>query len=64
MHEFTCELATLAPPPPPLRRLFAALHRNRETTNQFYSAITGSTPLPAFMDPDNVERIIAQSECR
>jgi len=64
MHEFTCELATLAPPPPPLRRLFAALHRNREATNRFYSAITGSTPLPAFMDPDNVERIIAQSECR
>jgi len=64
MYEFTCELATLAPPPPPLQRLFAALHRNREATNQFYSAITGSTPLPAFMDAGNVGRIIAESECR
>ena len=38
MYEFTCQLATLEPPPPPMRELFAALHGNQEATNPFYSA--------------------------
>jgi 2-polyprenyl-6-methoxyphenol hydroxylase-like FAD-dependent oxidoreductase len=59
MYDFTCELARLEPPPPPLRQLFRALHGNQEGTNQFYSAITGSTPLPAFMNPENIARIVA-----
>ena len=59
MYEFTCELAMLEPPPPPMQQLFAALHTNQEATNQFYSAITGSTPLPQFMNPENIRRILA-----
>jgi hypothetical protein len=59
MYDFTCQLATLEPPPRPLQQLFAALHGNQEATNQFYSALTGSTPLPAFMNPENIERIVA-----
>ena len=59
MYEFTCQLATLQPPPRPMQRLFAALHDNQEATNQFYSAIPGSSPLPAFMNPENLDRIIA-----
>ena len=61
MYEFTCQLATLEPPPPPMRELFAALHGNQEATNQFYSALTGSLPLPAFMNPENIGRIIGGS---
>jgi len=59
MYEMTCQFATLGPPQPPLPQLFAALRHNREATNQFYSAITGSLPLPQFMDPGNVGRIIS-----
>ncbi|MGE5125145.1 MAG: NAD(P)/FAD-dependent oxidoreductase [Betaproteobacteria bacterium] len=59
MYEFTCQLATLAPPPPSMRQLFGSLHGNQEATNQFYSALTGSLPLPKFMDPENIGRIIA-----
>lgn len=59
MYEFTCELAMLQPPPPPLQQLFAALHTNQEATNRFYSAITGSTPLPQFMNPENIGRIVS-----
>jgi 2-polyprenyl-6-methoxyphenol hydroxylase-like FAD-dependent oxidoreductase len=59
MYDFTCQLATLEPPPPPMQQLFAALHDDREATNQFYSAITGSLPLPIFMNPENLGRIIA-----
>ncbi len=64
LYDFTCELATLAPAPPPMQQLFGALHNNQEATNQFYSAITGSLPLPAFMNPDNIGRIIATAGTR
>ena len=59
MYDFTCQLATLEPPPPPMQQLFAALRGNQEATNQFYSAITGSRPLPEFMNPENIGRIMA-----
>jgi 2-polyprenyl-6-methoxyphenol hydroxylase-like FAD-dependent oxidoreductase len=59
LHHFTTGLATLEPPPPEIQQLFGALHGNREATNQFYSAITGSLPLPEFMAPENLERIMA-----
>lgn len=58
MYDFTCELATLSPPPPPRQHLFSALHGNQDATNQFYAAITGAVPLPQFMNPDNLARIV------
>jgi 2-polyprenyl-6-methoxyphenol hydroxylase-like FAD-dependent oxidoreductase len=59
MYDFTCQLATLEPPPPHMRQLFGALYGNQEATNQFFSALTGSTQLPAFMNPKNIDRIVA-----
>jgi tetratricopeptide (TPR) repeat protein len=41
-----------------------AIEEARSTTNQFYSAITGSLPLPAFMNPENFGRIMASAEAR
>ena len=64
LYDFTCQLATLEPPPPHMQQLFAALHGNQEATNQFYSAITGSSPLPAFMNPENLDRIMASAGAR
>ncbi len=64
MYDFTCQLATLEPPPPPMQQLFAALRGNQEATNEFYSALTGSRPLPAFMNPENIERIVAGAAAR
>jgi 2-polyprenyl-6-methoxyphenol hydroxylase-like FAD-dependent oxidoreductase len=61
LYDFTCEIAKLEPPPPPLQQLFAALHGNQGATNEFYSALTGSTPWPAFMNPENIGRIVATS---
>jgi 2-polyprenyl-6-methoxyphenol hydroxylase-like FAD-dependent oxidoreductase len=61
MYEFTRQLARLEPAPPPMRQLFAALRGNQDATNQFFSALTGSVALSAFMNPDNIERIIAAS---
>ena len=59
MFDFTCQMATLEPPPPHMQQLFAALRGNQEATNQFFSAITGSSPLPAFMNPENIGRIVS-----
>jgi 2-polyprenyl-6-methoxyphenol hydroxylase-like FAD-dependent oxidoreductase len=64
IYDFTCQLATLEPPPPHMQQLFAALRGNQEGTNQFYSAITGSSPLPAFMHPENLDRIMASAGAR
>jgi flavin-dependent dehydrogenase len=64
MYEFTCQLAALEPPPPPMRELFAALHGNRAATDEFYSALTGASSLPAFMSPENIGRIIGTGEGR
>ena len=61
LYDFTYQLAKLEPPPPHMQQLFAALRGNQGATNQFYSAITGSSPLPAFMNPENLERIMANA---
>jgi 2-polyprenyl-6-methoxyphenol hydroxylase-like FAD-dependent oxidoreductase len=61
MYDFTCQLALLEPPPPFMQRLFGALRGNQDATNQFLSAISGSYPLPAFMHPENVDRIMASA---
>ena len=64
MYDFTCQLATLEPPPPQMQQLFAALRGNQETTNQFFSAITGSRSLPAFMSPENLHQIVERAGIR
>jgi 2-polyprenyl-6-methoxyphenol hydroxylase-like FAD-dependent oxidoreductase len=62
MYDFTCQLATLEPPPPLMQRLFLALRGDQVGTDQFFSAITGSRPLPTFMNPENLDRIMARAE--
>jgi 2-polyprenyl-6-methoxyphenol hydroxylase-like FAD-dependent oxidoreductase len=62
LYDFTCQLAALEPPPPLMQRLFLALRGNQEATNQFFSAITGSRPLPAFMNSENLDRIMASAQ--
>ena len=59
MYELNCQLATLAPPPPEMRALFAALRDNQEQTNRFLGTIAGTVPIPEFFAPQNVERIVS-----
>jgi 2-polyprenyl-6-methoxyphenol hydroxylase-like FAD-dependent oxidoreductase len=61
MYDFTCELAKLEPPPPPMQQLFSALHGNREATGEYYAAFTGAVPLSVFMNPENIGRIVQQA---
>ena len=60
MYDFTCDLATLGAPAPRMRQLFAALRDDQEATNQFFAAISGALPLPTFMNPENIGRIVAR----
>lgn len=58
MYEFTNEIATLEPPPPLLQRLFAALRDDPPATDAFLSAISGATPLGAFLSEEALGRIL------
>jgi flavin-dependent dehydrogenase len=59
LYDFSRQLATLEPPPPEMQQLFGAMARNQEATNQFFSAITGATPMAEFFAPENMGKIFA-----
>ena len=42
-----------------MQALFGALRGNQDATNAFLSAITGAIPLPDFLSPENIGRIMA-----
>jgi hypothetical protein len=58
-YEFTCQLATLEPPPPELQQIFAALRGNQEAMDGFARVIAGATSPAEFFAPENVGRILA-----
>jgi hypothetical protein len=57
----TCEFATLQPPSPEQRQLFAALHHDQEQTNRFFGAMVGTVRMPEFFTPENIGRIMGDS---
>jgi flavin-dependent dehydrogenase len=59
VYEFTCQLATLEPPPPEMQQLFAALRGNQADTDRFMGLIAGTTSTFEFFAPENLGRIIA-----
>jgi hypothetical protein len=61
MYEFTCELATLAPPPPEVRQVLFAAHGNREAMDGFVRVFAGVTSPAEFFSEENVGRIMSQA---
>jgi flavin-dependent dehydrogenase len=61
MYEFTCEQATLAPPPPELQALLVALQGNQTDTNRFLSTFAGTESITEFFSEMNVQRILSRS---
>jgi 2-polyprenyl-6-methoxyphenol hydroxylase-like FAD-dependent oxidoreductase len=59
MYEFTCQLATLEPPPPELQQVLAAMRGNQQAMDGFARVIAGATSPAAFFAPENVGRILA-----
>ena len=58
IYEFTSQLATLAPPPPEMQQLLAAVARQPGGHGQFVSVIAGTVSPVEFFAPDNVGRIL------
>jgi 2-polyprenyl-6-methoxyphenol hydroxylase-like FAD-dependent oxidoreductase len=61
-YEFTCQFATLAPPPPEAQQLLAALRGNQEQINRYFGTIVGSLSSADFFAPDNIQRIFADAQ--
>ncbi|HEX5585868.1 MAG TPA: NAD(P)/FAD-dependent oxidoreductase [Acidimicrobiia bacterium] len=59
MFEFTCQLATLEPPPPEMQQLLAAAHGNQEAMDGFARVNAGVTSPAEFFSEENVGRIFA-----
>jgi 2-polyprenyl-6-methoxyphenol hydroxylase-like FAD-dependent oxidoreductase len=58
MYEFTCQLATLEPPPPELQKVLGAVHGNREAMDAFVQMNAGTLSPAAFFSPANLDRIM------
>jgi 2-polyprenyl-6-methoxyphenol hydroxylase-like FAD-dependent oxidoreductase len=59
MFDFTCQLATLEPPPPELQQLLGAVHGNPEAMDAFVRVNAGVMSPAAFFAPEHVGRIFA-----
>lgn len=61
IYEFTCQLASLEPPPPEMQQLFAALRGSQADTDRFMGVLAGTTPVPEFFAPENIGAIMARA---
>jgi hypothetical protein len=59
MYEFTCQFATLEPPPPDMQQLLVAMLGNQEAMDGFARTIAGVTSPSDFFADENVGRIFA-----
>ena len=63
-YEFTNQFAALAPPPPEMQQLMAAVHGNQEAMNGFVRVFAGIQSPAAFFSPENVGKIFAAAQAR
>jgi 2-polyprenyl-6-methoxyphenol hydroxylase-like FAD-dependent oxidoreductase len=59
MYDFTCELATLEPPPPELQQLLGAIHGNSQAMDDFARMNAGTISPAEFFAPENVSAMTA-----
>ncbi len=59
MYEFTCQLATLEPPPPEMQQLLGAIHGNQNAMDGFVQVNAGTISPAAFFAPENIGAIMA-----
>jgi 2-polyprenyl-6-methoxyphenol hydroxylase-like FAD-dependent oxidoreductase len=59
MYQFTCQLATLEPPPPRTQQLFAAIAGNQSAMDSFVQMNAGTISPAAFFAPENIGAIMA-----
>ena len=59
LYGFTCEFATLDPPPAEMQQLLGAIQDNQEAMDDFVSVMAASLPAPEFFAPANISRLLA-----
>lgn len=59
IYEFTAQLATLAPPPPEMQQLLAALSGNQQGADGFATVAAGLISPTTFFTPTNITRLLA-----
>ena len=64
MYEFTCQLATLEPPPPQVQQLFGAIAGNQKAMDDFVRMNAGTISPAEFFAPDNVGSMMAAAQSR
>ena len=60
MYDFTCQLATLEPPPPEMQQLFGAIHGNRQAMDGFAQMNAGTLSPAEFLAPQNIATIVGR----
>jgi len=64
MYEFTCQLASLEPPPPELQGVFGAICGNQHAMNRFVQMNAGTISPAEFFAPDSIGPIMAAAQGR
>jgi flavin-dependent dehydrogenase len=59
MYEFTCQLATLEPPPPEMQNLIGAIHGRKQAMDAFAQMNAGTISPAEFFAPSNVGALMA-----
>jgi len=59
MYELTCQRATLEQPAHTTTSLLRALVGNQPDTDRFIGMVIGTVPIPEFLAPENVQRIMS-----
>jgi 2-polyprenyl-6-methoxyphenol hydroxylase-like FAD-dependent oxidoreductase len=64
MYEFTCQLATLQPPPPEVQQVFGAVHGNQAAMDAFVRMNAGTISPSEFFAPEHLGPIMAAAAQR
>lgn len=64
IHDFTTQLATLAPPPPEVQQLLAACAGNTHAMDDFVSVVAGTLSPAEFFDPHHIEQLLGTAQER
>ena len=64
MYDFTCQLASLEPPPAEMQQLLGAVYGNQKAMDGFVQMNAGTISPARFLAPDNVGKIMAAAAPR
>jgi 2-polyprenyl-6-methoxyphenol hydroxylase-like FAD-dependent oxidoreductase len=62
MYEMTCEIATLAPPPPEMQHVIGAIQGNQKAMDGFVQMNAGTISPADFMAPQNIAAMMSASK--